>query len=84
MDAIVRACDESLLVRDGYRQLSDCHLIREYRIKKHRIEITNTMNNKIRIGTFNINNSINDFDISEQYEESEMVHIDQSKLYLKY
>jgi len=70
LDAIVRACDESLLARDGYRRLSavDCHLIREYRIEKHRIEITNTMNNKIRIGTFNINNSINDFDISEQYE----------------
>ena len=71
LDAIVRACDESLLARDGYRQLSavECHLIREYRIEKHRIEITNTMNNKIRIGTFSIDNSIEDFDVLEQYEE---------------
>jgi hypothetical protein len=58
------------LTRDGYRQLSavECHLIREYRIEKHRIEITNTMNNKIRIGTFSIDNNIEDFDVLEQYE----------------
>ncbi len=70
LDAIVRACDESLLARDGYHQLSavECYLIREYHIEKHRIEITNTMNNKIRIGTFSIDNSIDDFDILEQYE----------------
>ncbi|GBB94813.1 hypothetical protein RclHR1_24190003 [Rhizophagus clarus] len=45
LDAIVRACDESLLVRDGYR----------------------------RIGTFNIDNNIDDFDISEQPEEGILV-----------
>ena len=71
LDAIARACDESLLARDGYRRLSavECHLIREYHIEKHKIKITNIMNNKIKIGIFNIDCSINDFDVSEQYEE---------------
>jgi hypothetical protein len=71
LDAIVRACDESLLARDGYRRLSavECHLIREHHIEKHRIKITKIMNNKIRIGTFNIDDNIDDFDVSEQFEE---------------
>jgi hypothetical protein len=75
LDAIVRACDESLLARDGYRRLSavESHLTREYRIEQHRIEITSIMNNKIRIGAFNIENSIDDFDMFEQPEEGILV-----------
>ena len=67
LDAIVQAYDESLLARDSYHQLSavEYHLICEYHIKKHRIEITNTMNNKIRIGKFSINNNIEVFNVLE-------------------
>ncbi|GBB87928.1 hypothetical protein RclHR1_14410004 [Rhizophagus clarus] len=75
LDAIVWTCDESLLARDSYRQLSaiESHHIRKYHVEKHRIGISNNMNNKIRIGTFNIDNNIDDFDISEQSEEEILV-----------
>lgn len=78
LDAIVCACDESLLARDGYRHLAavESHLIREYRIEEHRNYITNIINKKIRIGTFNINNNqLNniDFDISNQSDEGILV-----------
>ena len=57
LDSVVRACDESLLSRDGYRRLAaiESHLIREYRIGEQRNNITNNINKKIRIGTFNLN-----------------------------
>ena len=56
IDAIVRACDESLLARDGYRRLAavEVCLIREYLIANRRNEITNLINKDIRVGTFNI------------------------------
>ncbi|PKB93142.1 hypothetical protein RhiirA5_485646, partial [Rhizophagus irregularis] len=62
IDAIVRACDESLLARDGYRRLAavEAFLIREYLIANRRVEITNLINKDLRIGTFNINKSDND------------------------
>ncbi|RHZ68619.1 hypothetical protein Glove_294g123 [Diversispora epigaea] len=57
LDSVVRACDESLLSRDGYRRLAaiESHLICEYCIGEQRNNITNNINKKIRIGTFNLN-----------------------------
>src|SRR4051812_6602529 len=56
IDAIVRACDELLLARDEYRQLTAVEVcfICKYLIANRRNEITNLINKKIRIGTFNI------------------------------
>ena len=56
IDAIVRACDESLLARDGYRRLAavETCLVREYLVANRRVKITNIINQTIRIGTFNI------------------------------
>lgn len=70
IDAIVRACDESLLARDGYRRLAavEISLIREYLIANRRIEITNLINKNIRIGIFNIDKSD---DLSNSLEESD-------------
>ncbi|CAG8822123.1 7448_t:CDS:1, partial [Cetraspora pellucida] len=55
LDATIRACDESLLSRDGYHRLAaiEPQLIREHQVAIQRIEITNIMNEKIRIRTFN-------------------------------
>lgn len=77
LDAFVRACDESLLPRDGYRHLAavEPHLIREYRVGEHRIKITNIINKEIKIGTFNIDKPLNDdnFDMYERPEEGILV-----------
>src|SRR3954447_11719525 len=77
LDAFVRACDESLLPRDGYRHLAavDPHLIREYRVGEHRIKISKIINKEIKIGTFNIDKPLNDddFDMYEQPEEGILV-----------
>ncbi|RHZ63516.1 hypothetical protein Glove_329g9 [Diversispora epigaea] len=75
MDAIIRACDESLLSRDGYRRLAavESCLIREYLIANRRVEITNLINEKIRINTFNINkneDSYENLNISEENNEN--------------
>ncbi|CAG8715339.1 14874_t:CDS:2, partial [Cetraspora pellucida] len=61
LDATIRACDESLLSRDGYRRLAaiEPQLIREHQVAIRRIEITNIMNEKIRIGTFNTDEVLN-------------------------
>lgn len=69
IDAIVRACDESLLSRDGYRRLAavESCLLREYLIANRRIEITNLVNEKIKIYTFNINKNE---DAHENLEEN--------------
>ncbi|RHZ48734.1 hypothetical protein Glove_543g97 [Diversispora epigaea] len=73
IDAIVRACDESLLARDGYRQLAAIEpcLIWEYSIANRRIEITNKINKDIKIGTFNIDKNENLFDNLENLEKSD-------------
>ena len=73
IDAIVRACDESLLARDGYRQLAAIEpcLTREYSIANCRIEITNEINKDIKIGTFNIDKNENLFDSLENLEKSD-------------
>ncbi|CAG8779531.1 9751_t:CDS:1, partial [Cetraspora pellucida] len=61
LDATVRACDESLLSRDGYRRLAavEPQLIREHQVAERRIEITNIMNKKIGIETFSTDETIN-------------------------
>jgi hypothetical protein len=60
LDAYVRACDEALLGRDGYRRLAsvEARLIREYQIAQRRIEITKLINNQVRIGTFNLDKEL--------------------------
>ncbi|RIB03278.1 hypothetical protein C2G38_798604 [Gigaspora rosea] len=77
--AIVRTCDESLLSRDGYRRLAavEPQLIREHQIAARRIEITDLMNDKIKIETF----STNDLDDDTLFEQSEMAFIDQSNVW---
>jgi len=84
IDAIVRACDESLLGRDGYRQLAavEAGLIREYLIANRRTEITNHINENIRIGTFNIDkndNLLNCINDSEMNEESDII-VDETEI----
>jgi len=84
IDAIVRACDESLLGRDGYRQLAavKAGLIREYLIANRRTEITNHINENIRIGTFNIDkndNLLNCINDSEMNEESDII-VDETEI----
>jgi len=60
LDSIVRACDETLISRDGYRRLAQAipSLTREYIIEKRRNEITKSMKILVPIKSFNI--SIND------------------------
>ncbi|CAB5339320.1 unnamed protein product [Rhizophagus irregularis] len=45
LDSIVRACDETLISRNGYRRLAQAipNLTREHVIEKHRNEITKSM-----------------------------------------
>lgn len=61
LDAIVRACDESLLSRDGYRRLAavEPQLIREHHVAARRIEITDLINKAVNIITFNVGSNIN-------------------------
>ncbi|GBB89402.1 hypothetical protein RclHR1_16080004 [Rhizophagus clarus] len=80
IDAIVRACDESLLARDGYRRLAavEAFLIREYLIANHRVEITNLINKDLRIGTFNIDK--NDDDLSNNLESDDGIIVDEAEI----
>ncbi|PKK76575.1 hypothetical protein RhiirC2_813548 [Rhizophagus irregularis] len=61
LDAYVRACDEALLGRDGYRRLAavEARLIREYQVAQRRIEITKLINVQIPIGTINLDKELN-------------------------
>ncbi|RIB23744.1 hypothetical protein C2G38_2242489 [Gigaspora rosea] len=61
LDAIVRACDETLLSQDSYRQLAGVEpkLIREHDVVARRTEITNLINEMIKIETCNIDMDIN-------------------------
>ena len=61
LDAYVRACDEALLGRDGYRRLAavEAQLIREYQVAQRRIEITKLINGQIPIGTINLDKELN-------------------------
>lgn len=74
LDSIVRACDETLISRDGYRRLAKAvpNLIREHVIEKHRNEITKTMKARIPIKLFKIqsNNLDNDNNNENQQDIS--------------
>jgi hypothetical protein len=71
LDAYVRACDEALLGRDGYRRLAavEARLIREYQVAQRRIEITKLINEQIPIGTINLDKELNQQPILDDGEE---------------
>lgn len=71
LDAYVRACDEALLGRDGYRRLAavEARLIREYQVAQRRIEITKSINVQIPIGTINLDKELNQQPILDDGEE---------------
>ncbi|CAB5335542.1 unnamed protein product [Rhizophagus irregularis] len=70
LDSIVRACDETLISRDGYRRLAQAvpNLIREHAIEKRRNEITRIMKALVPIKTFNIDSSTFDGDDDENQQ----------------
>ena len=86
LDAYVRACDEALLGRDGYRRLAavEARLIREYQVAQRRIEITKLMNDQIHIGTFNLNKELNQQptldDDDESQDNSDRIIVDEQEI----
>jgi len=56
LDAVVRACDEALLCRDGYRHLAAVVpiLFREYLVAKRRNVINELINAQIHVEIFNV------------------------------
>jgi hypothetical protein len=62
LDAVVRACDEALLGRDGYRHLAAVVpiLFREYLVANRRNKINEIINAQIPVETFNIDQEIHD------------------------
>ncbi|CAG8458217.1 8629_t:CDS:2 [Funneliformis mosseae] len=75
-DTIIRVCDESLLARDEYQQLATVKisLTCEYLIANHRIEITNLINEDIKIGTFNIDKNENLSNNLEEFDNDIIVN----------
>src|SRR5437762_10143797 len=71
LDAYVRACDEALLGRDGYRRLAavEARLMREYQVAQRRIEITKLINEQISIRTINLDKEFNLQSIFDDDEE---------------
>ena len=71
LDAVVRACDEALLSRDGYRHLAAVALIlfREYLVANRRNEINKLINAQIHVGIFNLNQEINDQSNIDDFDE---------------
>jgi hypothetical protein len=84
LDAYVRACDEALLGRDGYRRLAavEARLIREYQISQRRIEITKLINDKVYIGTFNLDKELTQQPIldDEFQENSDGIIVDEREI----
>ena len=85
LNALVYACDEALLSRDGYRRLAavDAQLIREYQIAQRRIEITKLMNDQIRIGTINLDKEFDQQSISDDNEfqnNSNRIIVDENEI----
>jgi len=70
LDAVVRACDEALLGRDGYRYLAAVvpTLFREYLVSNRRNEINKIINAQIYIETFNVDQEIH-YDQSNNVNE---------------
>ena len=60
LDAYVRACDEALLGRDGYRRLAavEARLTSEYQVAQRRIEITKLINEQVPIGIINLDKEV--------------------------
>lgn len=81
LDALVRAHDEALLGRDGYRKLAavEPHLIREYQIAQRRNEISKLINNQIQIGIFNIDQK-SVIDEDEDYNNSDGIVVDEHEI----
>jgi len=85
LDAYVRACDEALLGRDGYRKLAaiEARLIREYQIAQRRIEITKSINNQIQIGLFNLDKELDQqpvIDDDELQDDSSRIVVDEQEI----
>ncbi|PKY59254.1 hypothetical protein RhiirA4_514775 [Rhizophagus irregularis] len=75
LDSIVRACDETLISRDGYRRLAQAipNLTREHVIEKRRNEITKSMKILVPIKSFNIcSAAINNYGDESQQNISEV------------
>jgi hypothetical protein len=70
LDAVVRACDEALLGRDGYRHLAAVvpTLFREYLVSNRRNEINKIIDAQIHIETFNVDQEIH-YDQSNNVNE---------------
>lgn len=66
LDAVVRACDEALLGRDGYRHLAAVvpTLFREYLVANRRNEINKIINAQICVETFNVDQEIHDYQLN--------------------
>ena len=85
LDTFVRAHDEALLGRDGYRKLAaiEPRLIREYQIAQRRVEISKLINNQIHIGTFNFDEKLNQQTIIEEndfYDNSDGILVDEQEI----
>ena len=78
LDSIIYACDNSLISRDGYRQLAAVQpsLEREWHFAARKKEINLIMENKIPIKNFNIN-STNEFP-TIQKENNSNIHLDEN------
>ncbi|PKY55728.1 hypothetical protein RhiirA4_505150 [Rhizophagus irregularis] len=72
LDAYVRACDEALLGRDGYRRLAavEARLICEYQVAQRRIEITKLINEQIPIRIINLNKEVNQLDDDDEHQSN--------------
>ncbi|RHZ85246.1 hypothetical protein Glove_69g26 [Diversispora epigaea] len=81
LDALVRAHDEALLGRDGYRKLAavEPHLTREYQIAQRRNEISKLINNQIQIEIFNIDQK-SVIDEDEDYNNSDGILVDEHEI----
>ncbi|POG68813.1 hypothetical protein GLOIN_2v1777777 [Rhizophagus irregularis DAOM 181602=DAOM 197198] len=75
LDSIVRACDETLISRDGYRRLAQAipNLTREHVIEKRQNEITKSIKILVPIKSFNIcSAAINNYGDESQQNISEV------------
>jgi len=85
LDAVVRACDEALLGRDGYRHLAAVvsTLFREYLVANRRNEINDIINAQIHVKTFNIDQEIHyddQFNINNNINDTSNILIDDCEI----
>ncbi|RIB07881.1 hypothetical protein C2G38_2213141 [Gigaspora rosea] len=77
LDSVIRACDEALLDRDGYRHLAAVipTLFREYLVANRQNKINMLINKQIHIQSFNIDNELfsseNSIDIENSLIDSQ-------------